>query len=162
MALGDTSLSSYPTGDPTLSGQKNQYNINVLDQQRANLDAQRQASAAMQGLYSSMGTSGAYTPPGGYGAAGGAGHVAPMQMADQRAGNAAAFNSAKDQVGKTGQAALTGLQGSLAGRGMLGSGIEARGTEQLAEAGAGQLGEVSRQQAVTNAGLDQETARANY
>jgi hypothetical protein len=85
-----------------------------------------------------------------------------MQAPDMTAANAAAYNTAKDTVGKTGQSALSGFRDTLAGRGLLGSGIEAQGTEQLAESGAGQLGQVTRDQATKSADLAQQTALANY
>jgi hypothetical protein len=45
---------------------------------------------------------------------------------------------------------------------MLGSGLEERGTAAAATSAAGQLGDVSRQQAVTRADLAQKNAETNF
>lgn len=86
-------------------------------------------------------------------------HLAPV---DTSAAEAASFNKAKDAVGQTTSGALTGLRSALASRGMLGSGLEERGTASAINAGAGQLGDVSRQQAVTRADEAQKNAETNF
>jgi len=138
----------------------------AVKQSQQNLTNSQQSQQALMGLYSGLQGSG-YTPPSGYGAPGGAplggaAQVGPMQMPDQSAANQAAYGQARDTAGKTGASALSGLQESLASRGMLGSGIEARGMEQLAENAQGQIGQVTRDQAVNNAALAQKTAEENY
>lgn len=97
----------------------------------------------------------------GGGAATGASHpqLAPV---DTSAAEAATFARAKDQVGQTASGALTGLRAALGGRGMLGSGLEERGTAAAATSAAGELGDVSRQAAVTKAGLDNQNATTNF
>lgn len=96
--------------------------------------------------------------------AGGSSSTAHPQLApvDTSAAQAATFARAKDQVGQTASGALTGLRAALGGRGMLGSGLEERGTAAAATGAAGQLGEVSRQAAVTKAGLDNQNATTNF
>lgn len=86
-------------------------------------------------------------------------HIAPV---DTTAAESASFNKAKDQVGLEAGGALTGLRSALGGRGMLGSGLEERATTQAATSAAGQLGDVSRQQAVTRADEAQKNAEANF
>lgn len=81
---------------------------------------------------------------------------------DTSAAQAATFARAKDQVGQTASGALTGLRSALGGRGMLGSGLEERGTAAAATSAAGELGDVSRQAAITKAGLDNQNATTNF
>ena len=90
-----------------------------------------------------------------------AAQVSDMPVPDTTAANAAAFAQAKDSVGEQMRGALTGLSGAMAGRGLAGSGFEGAGQSQVIQQGQGQLGDVSRQQAVTNADLAQKTAEEN-
>ena len=121
-------------------------------------------SALMQGMNGATGTAGTddfgpdtpVTPPPAPAA------VAPMVMPDMSAANAAGFAQAKDSVGEQMRGALTGLSGAMAGRGLAGSGFEGAGASQIVQQGQGQLGDVSRQQAVTNANLAQQAATTNY
>lgn len=78
------------------------------------------------------------------------------------AAQAATFNRAKDQEGLTATGALTGLRSALGGRNMLGGGTEARATADVVNASAGRLGDVSRQSAITKAGLDNANATTNF
>lgn len=89
----------------------------------------------------------------------GAPTLAPV---DTTAAQSAAFGKAKDQVGLETSGALTGLRSALGGRGMLGSGLEERGTAAVANKGQGELGDVSRQAAVTSADLANENAKTNF
>lgn len=111
------------------------------------------ASGALGGL------NGLVAPGGGTSGASG---IAPLSMPDTSAADSASYNRTKDQVGASSAGALRGLRESLGARGMLGSGLESRGTEQIAEAGLGQLGDVSRQQQITNADKTQHAAEVNY
>lgn len=98
-------------------------------------------------------------------AAGGATQSAPkarIAPVDTSAAEAASFNKAKDTEGMTATGALTGLRSALGGRGMLGSGLEERGTASVANASAGRLGDVTRQQAVTRADEAQKNAETNF
>lgn len=90
------------------------------------------------------------------------GNVGPVQMPDLSAAQAAAFARAKDQVGEISTGALSGLRSALGGRGMLGSGNELRGTQNIAMKGLGQLGEVSREQAIQDAEARREGALTSY
>ncbi len=98
---------------------------------------------------------------GGTGSAGGAGYdeIAPVNT---DAATSAEFAHAKDQVGLESSGALAGLRSALGGRGLLGGGLEERGTASAANAAAGQLGDVSRQQAMTAADLAQKNAETNF
>jgi hypothetical protein len=91
-----------------------------------------------------------------------AARFAPIQAVDTSGAQAAAFARAKDQVGQTASGALAGLRSSLGGRGMLGSGGESRGAAGVVNRGQGELGDVSRQQAIESADLAQRTAEFNY
>lgn len=96
----------------------------------------------------------------GTGAGGGtAPHVAPP---DFQVANAAAFARAKDQAGQTARAALQGLQGEMAGRGLLGSGIEAGQTRQIVENAAQGSNEMSREQAIQGAQLGARAGELGY
>jgi hypothetical protein len=88
--------------------------------------------------------------------------IAHIQTPDMTAANAAAFARAKDQVGQTSRGALTGLAGAMAGRGISGSGVEGRGITSVINQGQGQLGDVSRQQAIEQAQLAEQNALAGY
>lgn len=118
--------------------------------------------------YSSMGPNGIgqggsgpgiNAPPGG---PGGGSMIPGITPVDTSAAQAAAFAHAKDQVGQIGQGSLTGLRSALGSRGMLGGGAESRATASVANRGMGELGDVSRQQAIDKSGLDERTATTNY
>lgn len=96
------------------------------------------------------------------GGAGGGAPQAHIQMPDASAANAASFARAKDQAGQIAQSALQGLRSSLGGRGLLGAGAEYRGTQNIAAAGLGQLGDVNREQAIQNAAAAQDFAKMGY
>lgn len=157
-----------------------------LEQQRAM--AGNQNASALQGLYSSFLSQQNSAGSGGGGGGSSVGSIAapqqiqypsaqnlpPIQMTpnsanipkvqdiDRSGANAAIFARAKDQVGDASQGALAGLRSQLGGRGMLGSGAESRGTASVVNKGLGQLGEVTRQQAITDTDIGQRTAEANY
>lgn len=84
-----------------------------------------------------------------------------LSNVDRTAANAAEFGAAKDKVGQETSGALTGLRSALAGRGLLGSGAESRGTTGIIQKGQQELGDTTRQQAVTDADLTQQNAVAN-
>lgn len=139
---------------------------------------------SLQGLYSGIGsaiggagtTGGAGAPGTGTGTSGGVvgtgtgattgggaggAYVAPIQVPDQSAANAAQFAAAKDTVGQNARAALDSLRGEMGATGQLGGGAEATGTQNVITAGEGQLGNVTRQQAATNAQLGTQVAEQN-
>ncbi len=96
------------------------------------------------------------------GTSGSTGSVGPLAMQDTSAADAANLNRTKDTVGQQSAGALRGLRESLGARGMLGSGLESRATEQIAEAGLGEQGDVARQQQINNSNRTQHTAEVNY
>lgn len=112
---------------------------------------------SLQGLTAATG-GGVVAPTGTQGGASHA-HLAPV---DTTAAETASFNKAKDQVGLESTGALAGLRSALGGRNLLGGGLEARATTQAATSAAGQLGDVSRQQAVTRADEAQKNATTNF
>lgn len=81
---------------------------------------------------------------------------------DTSAAQAAAFARAKDQVGQTAGGAIRSLRSVAGSRGMLGSGSEGRQTASVINAGQGQLGDVSRGQAIDTAKTAADTAKFNY
>jgi hypothetical protein len=106
----------------------------------------------------SGGGGGDFTQFDGGGGTPGVGHIAPIDMT---AADAAAFGAAKDKVGQTTSGALTGLRSALAGRGMLGSGAEYRGTQGIVTKGQGELGDTARTQAVNDTAMAADIAKAN-
>ncbi len=85
-----------------------------------------------------------------------------MSYPDTTQARDAAFARAKDQTGLTSRGALTGLQDLLGGNQMLGSGLAADQGRQIIEHGAGQLNEVSREQAINDAGAAEKRAATEY
>lgn len=75
------------------------------------------------------------------------------------ANNSAIFGQAKDQAAQTAQAAMRGLSGSLAARGMGGAGYEAGQVGRTVSNAADQIGAASRQLAQEQ--YDQALSRAN-
>ncbi len=112
---------------------------------------------SMSGGGSSMGSNA-------YGTSGvsGGGYVPTLQMPDQSASSAASFAAAKDRVGKTSRASLDALRGELGASGMLGGGAEGQLTRDVIQSGAGELGQVSRDQAVKEADLAGDFAKTSY
>lgn len=108
------------------------------------------------GPFNVGGTFPTIAPPGGGGTPGGGATPGGTSASD------AIFNRAKDKVGQASQGALTGLRESMGARGMLGSGLESRGTEQIAEKGLGELGDTVRQQAITEADIARQQQALGY
>ncbi len=159
-----------------LERQADEDRILAQQRQRTQQSDRSNNSSSLRALYESM--SSGQTPPapvGGGGApatiqpfptappsaVGLSSAVAPIAAIDTSAAQRAEFGRAKDQVGQASQGALTGLRSALAGRGMLGSGVEGRQTARVATSGLGELGDVSRQQAITGAETAQRTAEQN-
>lgn len=93
---------------------------------------------------------------------GASGRLPALTLPDQTESNAASFATAKDTVGKTGRASLDALRGELGATGNLGSGAEVQGVKDIIQSGAGELGQVSRDQAVKNTDLKTDIAKTNY
>lgn len=80
----------------------------------------------------------------------GVGALGELDAAGQRA-QAAVFGRAKDRAGQIARSALTGLRSALAERGVLGSGMEAQATGDVALQGAGMIADTSREEAIQEA-----------
>lgn len=98
----------------------------------------------------------------GLGAGGGGGIPATVQMPDTSAARAAAFGRAKDVAGQQSQAAIKALRENMAGRGLLGSGIESAGTAQMLGQTAAGLSDVGREQAIRDAQAAEQRAQMMY
>lgn len=155
----------------------------VRQQEAARQDSRRQAALqAMQGL---MGVGGGgsgggvgapgvdpgHYAPGGWeapgqnkpmplGMPGAERTIAPIANIDNSAADAAAFAQAKDKTGQVARGAMTGLNSALASRGQLGSGAAMKQMTSAVMHGAGDMGQVARDQAIehskqanTNAGI---------
>ena len=115
------------------------------------------------------GGSGGYAGMGGAGGIGGGslaymmggGSAAPTPP-DMTASNAATFGRAKDQAGQTGRASLTSLRDELGVSGMLGSGAEVQGVRDITQDAAGQVGQVTRDQAVNDSSQKADFAKLKY
>lgn len=120
--------------------------------------------AADTGLPPHVGSSAGGTSSGSAsgGSSSGSPTVPQIQAPDTTAANAAIFAKAKDQVGLQARSALQGLEGEMAGRGTVGSGVEGRGMTSLIASGQGQLGDVTRQNAVTDAGNAEANATTGF
>ena len=102
---------------------------------------------------------------GGFGAgAGGFGgaNVPRIGAPDNTAANAAVFARAKDTAGQNSRAALTALRGTMAERGMLGSGIEGGETARIVGQAAGGVGDVNREQAIQQSGQANQNMQLGY
>lgn len=103
---------------------------------------------------SDMSGSGSLTP-------GSSPHVSLDQGAID-AGDAAAFSRAKDTVGRNTAASLKSLTNQFAGRGLRGSSIEGGEIGRAVGAGAGQLDDVARSQAVAGSDRAVDLAKTAY
>jgi hypothetical protein len=84
--------------------------------------------------------------------------VAPIDMT---AANNANLAQAQDTAGQTAASEISSMNGLLGAAGMLGGGAAAAGTQNIVENAAGQVGAASRQNAVTTAQMNEQTALAN-
>ncbi len=91
----------------------------------------------------------------------GYGSIPQISQPNQDASEAAVFGKAKDQVGQETSGALSGLRSAMASRGMLGGQGEYRGTQAVFNQGQQELGDTSRQQAVTHLGNEMDINKAN-
>jgi len=117
--------------------------------------------------------SGTGTPPlvtyggGGGGGTGGGGGGSPaaiphVQAPDTSAAQAAVFNRAKDQVGQETSGSLAALRSALAARGLLGAGLEAKGSANVLMKGQQQLGDTTREQAIQEGQRLSDFAKLGY
>lgn len=124
------------------------------------------SKAAMGGLMGAMGGNMSLTGGAGGGGTGGSGGgydtLAGVADVDTSAANSAAFARAKDVAGKNARAEIESLRGVLGETGQLGGGAEAAATRGIIEDAAGQVGQVSREQAIQAAQQAQQNAIINY
>ena len=85
----------------------------------------------------------------------------PIRAAELASQNAA-FARAKDRAGLIARGSLESLQDTLAGRGMLGSGMEQRGYADIINKGQTELSDVVRQQAIDEADRAERRADTEY
>ena len=96
---------------------------------------------------------------------GGGGVTLPTEriaVPDTSAAQAAIFNRAKDQVGRTTSGSMTALRSALASRGLLGGGAEVKGTANILTGGQQQLGDTTREQAIQEATRQNDFAKLGY
>jgi hypothetical protein len=92
----------------------------------------------------------------------GGGRLPALTLPDQSAGTDAAYATAKDKVGKSSRASLDALRSELGATGQLGGGAEGQLTRDVITSAAGNLGQVSRDQAMTGANLSADFAKTNF
>lgn len=88
--------------------------------------------------------------------------VAAPKPADNAAAVAAAYARAKDTIASEGAAAGKALEGAMTARGISGTGLEAKGRKDITRASLRQLGEVARQQAMSDVQREDEFAKLGY
>ncbi len=98
--------------------------------------------------------------PGSGGVSGGS-SVGDIKPIDQTAANSATFGAAKDQAGQTGRAQIDSMKGLLGAAGMLGGGAEAAGTRDIVEQAGQGVNDVTRANAVNEAGANLDVAKTN-
>ncbi len=117
------------------------------------------------------GTGGGYIPPptqGTRGGTGGTGTASTPRITahpvapDMTKSNAASFARAKDQVGQVSRASLDSLSGEFGAQGMAGGGGQMQSIQNTIQSGAGELGDVSREQAVFDASQKADFAKMGY
>ncbi len=140
---------------------------------------QLQQAFGFGGGGTSGGGGGGFLPPSGGGGTGVAGgpmnymtsgedvsqtfnRIPGVDAPDMTQANAQIFGRAKDQAGQMGRASLQSLRDELGATGMLGSGSEAQSTQNIIAHGAGQLGEVSRENAVNESAQKADFAKMKY
>lgn len=82
--------------------------------------------------------------------------------ADRRAAEAAEFGRAKDRVAKIARGAGKSLEADMIGRGLVGSGIEARNMRDIVRGGQGDLANVATEQALASLQRRNQVADRNY
>jgi hypothetical protein len=88
--------------------------------------------------------------------------IAAPKPADNAAATAAAYARAKDKIALEGNAASKAMEGALTARGVSGTGLEAKGRKDITRASMSQLGEVARQQAMSDVQREDEFAKLGY
>ena len=108
------------------------------------------------------GTSSSSSMSGSGGLSGGSSPAVKLDTGAIAAGDAAAYSRAKDQVGQSQQGLQKALTNKFAARGMRGSSIEGRAIGSAAEAGAGELADMSRSQAIGAGDRAIDLAKTQY
>jgi len=90
---------------------------------------------------------------------GGGGDVAEPSSS---AAEDAAFARAKERIGRTTRGAMTAMGSQMAERGITGSGIEGAATRDIINAGAGQLGDTTREQMIQSLERARQVADRNF
>ena len=86
----------------------------------------------------------------------------PVTPPSAKAGTDAALLRAKERQGQIGRSALTGLHEALGERGVLGSGLEAGATADVASASAQGLSDVNREQLIQEDDIARRLAELSY
>ena len=92
----------------------------------------------------------------------GSGSMPQVPGVGMQSGTDAAMLRAKDRIGLASRGALEGLRATLGERGILGSGVEGRQTERIAQSGLEQLADTSREQAIKESDQAQHNAELAY
>lgn len=90
------------------------------------------------------------------------GAVASPSPADNAAATAAAYARSKDAIAQEGAAATKAMQGAMTARGISGTGIEAKGRKDITRASLAQLGQVARDQAMSDVAREDEFSKLGY
>jgi hypothetical protein len=88
--------------------------------------------------------------------------IKPMTAADRSGAEGAAFGRAKDRIGQATQGLMKSVNSSYSRRGLAGSGLEADAMSGALDQGAGQTGEVIRDQAIEGLRRQSQVDDANY
>ncbi len=113
-------------------------------------------------LDSVMAGAGASAGEGGAGGAAGVPRVTGPDPASRTAAEGAAFGRAKDRIGLATQGLIKAVRSNMAGRGISGSSIEREGVSGALNQGAGEVGDVIRDQAIEGLRRDQSVEDRNY
>lgn len=170
-----SSIEGKYTKTPTQAGsEQNQFNEAANPSLAALL---KQLSTSNTGVTGNLGAGGSSGISGGFGGGGGSvggggtgsgspgggfGTIPGVELPDQTAATDARFATAKDKVGKIGRASIDALRGELGATGGLGGGAEAQGVRDVVQSSAGELGQVSRDEAGKQADLSADFAKTRY
>lgn len=88
--------------------------------------------------------------------------IPTVALPDDSAAQAANFARAKDQVGQETAGSVTALRSALAGRGLLGGGMEVKGTSNILGRGQGELGDTTRTNLTNEAKRIDDFAKLGY
>lgn len=88
--------------------------------------------------------------------------IAAPKPGDNTAATNAAYARAKDKIALEGSAAGKAMQGAMTARGISGSGIEAKGAKDITRASLAGLGQVARDQAMSDVEREDAFAKLGY